>query len=731
MAAPARQLALHATDGTLALATRAEDTWLALADLRAAFDSTSDRGRQDKAERWARELPAALTQRRGRSLYVRGDARLPDNLTAVAFVRTGQRKTWNGFAVPADFDSFTPADRQRFSDTHLLLDRWESFRAANRNLPEAALVARFAAHMISEGDGAGTTIADWCAALPSPLRVSERTLREYKARVTPGSDRFDGNRDKRGRKSGTGACGVGLQPANEIIADTGEVLDAAWEYFKSLWLAPKRRSIQLCWELTSEQAEQQGWTWPSIHVIRRRVASDLGNSVADYHRKGPKRWAGQHLPRIQRDRTVLRPMQSIVGDHHKLDFLCVHRGKLIRPHLTAWQCERSRAIVAWSVVPSGNSDSILATLAATVQQHGAPDVIYCDNGKDYTSGALESFCERVQIERQFARPFNPQSKCVERFFGTVCERFSKSDRPECAAYIGGMPEARPEDLYKQIAKGKIELPSLEQVAVAFGDWLETDYHIRPHSAEDMQGLTPSEMFHRDAIARRTLPAEQLRLLLMRQQVRTVSRHGLTIDGVTYGHGSIELMRFNGKKVLVAISDADRSQVEVYTEDGRERICVATNHALTDATSEDMRAALATQRRAAKAMRAAGPAIRDAHRSREGHVQRAVAQRLPQQTLLATGTDDRPLRLISGDAALMGMNSVGQVSNLSGRAADPIAPMPVFEDEHSDSSSAASMPVFDDVIDAAAGASMPQFDEPEETIERDTPADRFARLGGDD
>ena len=146
-------------------------------------------------------------------------------------------------------------------------------------------------------------------------------------------------------------------------------------------------------------------------------------------------------------------MEVVMGDEHTFDCWVSYtmpngKVKAIKPVLVAWIDVRSRTIMGDVMCEHANSQILKESLLkAMYQEHGGvPKYLYIDNGKDYTSfemtgrnrkdrhGNELAFEEDVRgfyrsigiIDDHRAKPYEAWNKGeVERFFRTVCNKFSK------------------------------------------------------------------------------------------------------------------------------------------------------------------------------------------------------------------------------------------------------------------------------------------------------------------
>lgn len=536
-------------------------------------------------------------------------------------------------------------------DASSLTDAQRSALAARINAVEDWLAYRDA--HASSGHTVDALLAAHLSSLSGHV-PSSRTLRRWVSQYT----RFGavGLLDTRGRPSSP--------------CDSESMSPDAWIEFTHLYLHASRRTVRVCYDITAGLARQNGWAWPSYRSVLLRVQSDLPDFHADYFRLGPTRWGRKYQARMQRDIEAWRSNEMWIGDHHELDLLVLHQGRPIRPWLTAWLDGRSRYIVGWTLAPSPSSDTIIAAFRRGVLEHGAPNALLMDNGKDYrASGFAGGRKYRVEIDEahvggllaqlgvraHWTQTYSPDSKgAIESWFRTVCDRFTKGLFGD--VWVGNKPDARPEHLHADLRAGNIDVPQLADVAALLGQWITEVYHRQAHSGAGMDGRSPADVFADDPIARRTATAEVLDLLLMRTAIVAVTRNGLRVNGVQYGQ-SIHVLRTRiGSQVMVRIDPLDASRVIVCELDGR-KICDAYQDGLVGTTQDDVREGLRRQRAVRKLAAAALPALRESRLRTRDHVLRAMADRVqgsigvpPVQS--ATGTNDaRPIALLPGAAAL--------------------------------------------------------------------------------
>jgi putative transposase len=348
---------------------------------------------------------------------------------------------------------------------------------------------------------------------------------------------------------------------------------------KRLYLDPVGRSKQLCFDKARELAELPAnqWPVPTYRSVCRALAK-IPPRVIALKRGGDEAYNAAASCNT-RDYSTIDSNQLWCGDHHRFDVSVEFDGKHHRPWLTAWMDMRSRLIVGWRIfLHDPNQDTIIAALVEGGRRHGFPHEVLIDNGRDYDSQALQGITKKqrrrgekpivdlgvfgnLQIKVHHAQPYRPQSKTIERFFGTVCERFSKLFE----TYCGGSPDTRPHNHQDQLKAGKA--PSLAEFTQAFADWLEADYHARAHGGDAMDGLCPAAAHAANLKSKRVIGDDRIELVTMkRTPLLKVGRNGVVWRGLSYGRG--ELSALQGQQVFCRIDDSAIHQVHVYRPDGK-------------------------------------------------------------------------------------------------------------------------------------------------------------------
>ncbi len=307
----------------------------------------------------------------------------------------------------------------------------------------------------------------------------------------------------------------------------------------------------------------------------------------------------------------IKPLDYVVMDHRRLDLFCLVKAgqgwKVARPWLTAAIDMRTRKWLSWAVVETPSSDSIACVLKRTFLDHGIPQSVYWDNGKDFRCEWLEGgqrresnapaprelapawrgVMETLGVRVHHAIVKRARSKIIEPcFIGTA--NFDKT-LPE---YCGHKPDARPDALEKMIAQhekwltGQEACPTpfrtIEQIAGLYAELLDT-LNEREHPGEGMAKITPTGrgwMCPNEAweagigkVDVRRAPAEVLQFCFAKRRTIKVlhsevcaSFHGRKYHYRVAGD-SAALALYNGREIEFAYDPQDLETAALYC-DGR-------------------------------------------------------------------------------------------------------------------------------------------------------------------
>jgi hypothetical protein len=382
---------------------------------------------------------------------------------------------------------------------------------------------------------------------------------------------------------------------------------------------------------------------PSYGTVRRWL-DQIPASMRIYAQKGKLAYRDLVSPHLTRAITDVHANQILVGDHAYHDvmlrndcFSNVEWGVKIRIRITGFDDYRSRKLVGMSWCWEGSSRSLCAAMILPLTTFGSPECILLDNGKDmlkfgkgapaYMSEsaiapehwrqaeieALEAtgFLARTGIAVQFCQPYHGQAKNIERFWGTLHQKWDKL----WPTYTSGSPATRPvitaeamerhDKLMKRGRADESELPTTSAFIQATRAWIE-EYNNTSHTGCGMEGATPNEVFKSCFNPKQKPPidAATLSLLMAERAMPTVRKCVVTLNKKRYEPVDREgwqlLHDLDGSKILVAYEPAAPDVATALTLDGNFLCALRTEELVLYApsdphTKELISASMATRR----------------------------------------------------------------------------------------------------------------------------------------
>ncbi len=243
-------------------------------------------------------------------------------------------------------------------------------------------------------------------------------------------------------------------------------------------------------------------------------------------------------------------------DHELLDILVLREeGSPAKPWLTIVIDDYSRAIAGYYL--SFDPPSSLRTSLALRQGiwrkddprwpvSGIPEVLYTDNGSDFTSHHLEQVAADLKIRLIFSIPGKPRGRGrIERFFRTVNQMFL-SDLDTAVGSSRGKPTF-----------------TLAQLDRQFHSFLLDVYHRRTSAGT---GKPPMERWEAEGfLPRMPQSLEQLDLLLIcSARIRKIRPDGIHFQGLRYL--SATLAAYVGEDVMLRFDPRDMGEVRVFHRD---------------------------------------------------------------------------------------------------------------------------------------------------------------------
>lgn len=371
----------------------------------------------------------------------------------------------------------------------------------------------------------------------------------------------------------------------------------AWDFFLSCILTPQNRSVQLCYDITKEQFPNM--TLPSVRTFQRRF-KDLPE-LAKQQAAGRKVILDASSIYLKRDYSTEHSNSVWVLDHHLSDVLVKNkRGKIVRLWLTAALDAHSRkvmSIVARDQPP--NAEAIKKGLRIAMMEFGVPETLLTDNGKDYKSKSFDNMIawldkEGIKVDTIKAIPYHGQSKMIERFFGTLEERFGR----RWYTYAGSNAKDRPDYLKKtnkELEKDP-NIPTMDEFIQRLEGYI-VQYNETVHTGNGMDGRTPNEAYQEGLKEVRTIDPYKLTLICGEVTTAVVGKHGVRVMKRDYMNRDGGLATLFGKRVTIRFIPENIDVVFVYDEDDR-FCCKATAVHLTPfrtTTMDDYRECRRTQK----------------------------------------------------------------------------------------------------------------------------------------
>lgn len=376
---------------------------------------------------------------------------------------------------------------------------------------------------------------------------------------------------------------------------------------ENIWFDPEfaanLHTSEALYTALTARAERQGWeSLPSLKTVQRYVKhlmSRPGVESAHYlAANGVREWKNAKMLKGRRNTSALQVMEIVVGDEHTFDCWVqwtAPNGKVkaVRPVLVGWQEQRSRSIVGDVICVKPNSQTLKESLVKMLYTAGVPHALLIDNGKDYTSEEMtgqsrrdrviefdfdpetEGFYQSIGIEDvRRALPYQPWVKSIERFFGTVCDQFSKWFASYTGTLTGSKTYAkRRKDVPGMLERG--ELLTLEEFFERWTYWKENVYHARKHSGLTRlkeKWNTPAALFENgERYEKAVPPREYAAMLLMKSERAKVTTTGIQKHSRLYADEALGL--YEGQWVNVKWDIDNPTKLYVYALDGS-KICEA-------------------------------------------------------------------------------------------------------------------------------------------------------------
>lgn len=377
----------------------------------------------------------------------------------------------------------------------------------------------------------------------------------------------------------------------------------AWDYFNNLYMTLQKRSVQRCWELTRLEYPDI----PTVSTFERKIKTIPKLAIIRF-REGEKAF-NDALVSMERSREDIASNDIWFSDHHLVDVAVINnRGKVFRPWLTVFFDARASKVISFIVRDkSADATVIKQCLRLGIEKYGVPKELYFDNGKDYREKSFNanfpiSLVKQLGINMIYATPYHGQAKTVERFFGTMEDRFCKL----LPTYLGKDAKQRPENMRVTFDKLKDKAPTMEQFTKALENYF-VEYNNTPSGGIDMNGKCPEQVYCENLHTITEVKDKSiLRILCGTFDERIVQKNGVQYQGRYYYH--TELLTHQGEKVIINADPYNMDELNIFDTDMR-AICKAPAKVRTPfrhTTQEQIREAMKEKKEARKMIQRYAP-----------------------------------------------------------------------------------------------------------------------------
>ena len=374
-------------------------------------------------------------------------------------------------------------------------------------------------------------------------------------------------------------------------------------YLKCLESRQQKRSKQRCWELTRLEYPNI----PTVSAFERNLTT-IPKLVMIYYREGEKAF-NDALVSMERSREDIASNDIWFSDHHLVDVAVINnRGRVFRPWLTVFFDARASKVISFIVRDkSADATVIKQCLRLGIEKYGVPKELYFDNGKDYREKSFNadfpiSLVKQLGINMIYATPYHGQAKTVERFFGTMEDRFCKL----LPTYLGKDAKQRPENMRVTFDKLKDKAPTMEKFIELLTIYFE-QYNNTQSGGIDMNGKCPDQVYYENLHTKTKVKDENiLRMLCGTFDERTVQKNGVQYQGRFYYH--TELLAHQGEKVIINADPYNMDELNIFDTDMR-AICKAPAKVRTPfrhTTQEQIREAMKEKKEARKMIQRYAP-----------------------------------------------------------------------------------------------------------------------------
>jgi transposase InsO family protein len=319
------------------------------------------------------------------------------------------------------------------------------------------------------------------------------------------------------------------------------------------------------------------WDIPSTAGVRRWVAKWCqDNQAAIAFITDPNRYNSKYRSAVEQS----YPWMKMPNDVWEFDSTPVDAMLKEGRHsiIAVIDCYTRR--VKLLVSPTSDSEGICLLLRKTLLDWGTLNeggIAKTDNGSDYVSKRTSGIFNMLSINQERANPYSGWEKpFIERFFRTLSHSIVEllpgyighnvADREviEAAKHFAQRlaekrkPEAEKEGFELRLTR--------EQLQKFLDDWLDAEYHHKPHSGKGMDGKSPFQKYTESGYRPLAIEDEgALDILLHHNGEATVLKGRVKSGGLEYSAPELMEHTWKGQRVSVFLDPSDVGRAFLYRQ----------------------------------------------------------------------------------------------------------------------------------------------------------------------
>jgi transposase InsO family protein len=319
------------------------------------------------------------------------------------------------------------------------------------------------------------------------------------------------------------------------------------------------------------------WDIPSTAGVRRWVAKWCqDNQAAIAFITDPNRYNSKYRSAVEQ----AYPWMTMPNDVWEFDSTPVDAMLKEGRHsiIAVIDCYTRR--VKLLVSPTSDSEGICLLLRKTLLDWGTLNeggIAKTDNGSDYVSKRTSGIFNMLSINQERANPYSGWEKpFIERFFRTLSHSIVEllpgyighnvADREviEAAKHFAQRlaekrkPEAEKEGFELRLTR--------EQLQKFLDDWLDAEYHHKPHSGKGMDGKSPFQKYTESGYRPLAIEDEgALDILLHHNGEATVLKGRVKSGGLEYSAPELMEHTWKGQRVSVFLDPSDVGRAFLYRQ----------------------------------------------------------------------------------------------------------------------------------------------------------------------